>query len=86
MRDLKGHPKWGDGRTVERHFPGMGGKTRRYALLNQGLIRAKKHGRSTMFDLDSIDEYIEGLPDYNDPSRAAVRPIKLGSNVGQAKP
>lgn len=64
MTELNTKPKWADGRTVEQLYPGLGGKTRRYDLLNRGLICAKKHGKSTLFDLDSIDQFIASLPDY----------------------
>lgn len=57
-------PRWADGRTVEAAYPGMLRKTRRYELLNAGMIKAKKAGRTTLFDLESIDAYIASLPDY----------------------
>lgn len=57
-------PRWADGRTVEAVYPGMLRKTRRYELLNAGVIKAKKVGRTTLFDLESIDAYIASLPDY----------------------
>jgi len=57
-------PRWADGKTVEAVYPGMLRKTRRYELLNAGVIKAKKVGRTTLFDLASIDAYIASLPDY----------------------
>lgn len=57
-------PRWADGRTVEALYPGMLRKTRRYELLNAGVIKAKKCGRTTLFDLESIDAHIASLPDY----------------------
>lgn len=66
MAELITKPKWADGRTVELLYPGFGGKTRRYELLNKGHIRAKKHGKSTLFDLESIDEFIASLPAYGE--------------------
>lgn len=57
-------PRWADGRTVEALYPGMLRKTRRYELLNLGAIKAKKCGRTTLFDLESIDAHIASLPDY----------------------
>lgn len=66
MTQIQPIPKWADGRTVAYLYPGLGGKTRRYELLNKGLIRAKKHGKSTLFDLDSIDEFIASLPAYGE--------------------
>jgi hypothetical protein len=57
-------PKWGDAKAVDRHFPNAIGKSKRYELLKEGTLRAKKFGRSTIWDLDSIASYIESLPDY----------------------
>jgi hypothetical protein len=56
--------RWADGKAVENLYPGVMAKSRRYELLNAGMIKAKKLGTTTVFDLDSIDEYIAGLPDY----------------------
>lgn len=57
-------PRWADGKAVEALYPGMLRKTRRYELLNAGAIKAKKSGRKTLFDTESIDAYIASLPDY----------------------
>jgi hypothetical protein len=42
----------------------VGAKTRAYALLNEGKLRAKKAGGTTLWEVASGDEYLENLPDY----------------------
>jgi hypothetical protein len=56
--------RYADGKGVDELFPGVMAKTRRYELLNSGAIKAKKLGATTVFDLDSIEAYIDSLPDY----------------------
>jgi hypothetical protein len=35
-----------------------------YRLLNQGKIKAKKRGNSTLIDLQSVDDHFASLPDF----------------------
>lgn len=47
-------------------------RTGLYKLLAQGKIRAFKEGTRTLFDGDSIDEYLANLPPFK--SRAGTNP------------
>jgi excisionase family DNA binding protein len=38
------------------------GKTRVYQLINEGILDARKSGRSTLIDLNSADRYLSDLP------------------------
>jgi excisionase family DNA binding protein len=44
-----------------------------YNKLAAGLIRAKKDGRSTLIDFDTIDTHLSALPDYT-PGRKIIAP------------
>jgi hypothetical protein len=45
-------------------------RRKQYALLNAGLIRAKKDGLHTLIDLQSVDDYQASLPDF-DPTKSS---------------
>ena len=38
-------------------------RTELYRLLGEGAIKAKKSGRRTLIMMDSVREYVRGLPD-----------------------
>jgi hypothetical protein len=56
-------PRWGDFKALQNRFPGAWGRTRAYALLNEGKLRAKRVGGRTLWDFASADELIAGSPD-----------------------
>ena len=55
-------PRWGDLKSLQARFPGAFGRTRAYVLLGEGKLRAKKLGGRTLWDFQSAQELIEGLP------------------------
>jgi hypothetical protein len=42
-----------------------------YRLLNAGLIKAKKHGNRTLILLQSVEDHLASLPDYQPKTVAA---------------
>jgi hypothetical protein len=50
-------------RSVAMAYAADSGATHFNELVKSGKVRAKKDGAKVIVDLDSIDEYIEGLPD-----------------------
>jgi hypothetical protein len=42
-----------------------------YQLLNAGLIKAKKHGNRRLIDLQSVEDHLAALPDY-EPKQAVA--------------
>ncbi|MCG2668756.1 hypothetical protein ACFPFP_17535 [Bradyrhizobium sp. GCM10023182] len=62
-------PTW---RYIRAHvaFKTMGiGRTRGYRLIKQGLLVAKKLGRSTFIDMQSAERLFEELPELNPATR-----------------
>jgi excisionase family DNA binding protein len=56
------------------------GRTRLYSKLAEGVIKARKHGGQTLIDLDSLDRYLETLPEWT-PVEARItrgRPTQGG--------
>lgn len=64
INDHSSRPRWADSKTLEKLYPGLMNKTRRYELLKAGAIKAKKVGRKTLFDTDSVEDFIASLPIY----------------------
>lgn len=56
-------PRWGDLKSLQARFPGAFGRTRAYAMLASGKLRAKKFGNRTLWDFASAEELIANLPD-----------------------
>jgi hypothetical protein len=65
-----------------------------YRLLNAGLIKAKKHGNRTLILLQSVEDHLASLPDYQPKTRRvtlchhhaghyaqAVQPLRLPESV-----
>jgi hypothetical protein len=63
MRSERIVEEWGDLRALIARHPGAFRKTKIYALLRQGKLRARKLGESTVWSLTSADELLASLPD-----------------------
>ena len=51
------------------------GKTKLYAEINSGRLKAKRHGGQTVITKEALDEWIANLPDHM-PADAPMLPIK----------
>lgn len=55
--------RWGDFKAFQERYPGAIQKTKAYALLKEGKLRAKKFGSRVLWSFDAMDELIESLED-----------------------
>jgi hypothetical protein len=55
--------RWGDLKKLTSLYPLK--KTVAYKLLGEGKLRARKLGGKTIWDLDSAEEFFEGLPEVD---------------------
>jgi hypothetical protein len=71
---------WGDRwfKTAEAIRIAAIGRTRLFALLREGKIRARKHGGTNLIEGRSLGEFIDGLPEWR-PGAGMVTPKSAGS-------
>lgn len=60
---IENTPRWGSLKELCNRYPLQ--RTRAYAMLNEGRLRAKKFGKRTVWDLNSAEELFAALPDYD---------------------
>jgi hypothetical protein len=70
MGKAKPPPNWGTRK--EGMARGRWGSTTMNALMHDGKIRAKKLGKKVIVDLNSVDSYIESLPDVPPSTKRRV--------------